>query len=54
MFNLTSGIALLAASIVAGALWELIGPGATFFAGALITTIALAALPLARRKIKAQ
>lgn len=54
VFNLISGIALLAASIVAGALWDSIGPGATFFAGALITTIALAALPLARRKINAQ
>jgi len=52
MFNLVSGIALLAASIVAGALWDLIGPAGTFFAGALITAVALAALPLARRRIK--
>ncbi len=52
MFNLVSGIALLAASIVAGALWDLIGPAGTFFAGALITTVALATLPLARRRIK--
>ena len=52
MFNLVSGIALLAASIIAGALWDLIGPAGTFFAGALITAVALAALPLARRRIK--
>jgi MFS family permease len=49
MFNLVTGLALLAASIIAGALWDLIGPAGTFFAGALITAIALAALPLARR-----
>jgi len=30
MFNLVSGIALLAASIIAGALWDLIGPAGTF------------------------
>jgi MFS family permease len=49
MFNLVSGVALLIASIVAGALWDVIGPSGTFFAGALITAIALATLPLAHR-----
>lgn len=53
MFNLVSGIATLAASIVAGALWDAIGPDGTFLAGALFTAIALAALPLARRKAAA-
>jgi MFS family permease len=48
VFNLVSGIALLAASIIAGALWGMIGPAGTFYAGALFTTIALALLPLAR------
>jgi len=52
MFNLVSGLALLAASIIAGALWELIGPSGTFFAGALITAVALAALPLARKFVR--
>ena len=51
MFNLVSGVALLAASIVAGALWDLVGPAGTFLAGALITAIALAALPFARRRV---
>jgi len=53
MFNLVSGVALLAASIIAGALWDLIGPSGTFFAGALITAVALAVLPFAHRKIQA-
>ena len=51
MFNLVSGIALLAASIIAGALWDVIGPDGTFFAGALFTAVALAALPLVRRRV---
>jgi MFS family permease len=49
IFNLVSGVALLAASIIAGALWELTGPSGTFLAGAAFTAVALAALPLARR-----
>jgi MFS family permease len=53
VFNLVSGVATLAASIVAGALWDRIGPDGTFLAGALFTVIALAALPLARRKAAA-
>lgn len=46
VFNLASGIALLVASALAGFLWEAIGPGATFFAGAAFTIVA--ALALAR------
>jgi len=38
-FNLASGIALLAASVIAGALWQFAGPAATFWAGALIAGI---------------
>ena len=52
VFNLVSGIALLVASIVAGALWDWVGPAGTFLAGALITAVALAALPLARRRVR--
>lgn len=52
VFNLVSGIALLVASILAGALWDVIGPDATFLAGAVFTAVALAVLPLARRKVK--
>ena len=33
-FNLISGIAVLLASIVAGLLWDRVGPAATFYAGA--------------------
>jgi len=44
VFNLASGIALLVASAVAGALWQAIGPAATFTAGAAFTAIAWAAL----------
>src|SRR4029077_17242825 len=39
VFNFVSGIALLLASITAGALWELVGPHATFMAGAVFTMI---------------
>ena len=48
MFNLVSGVAMLAASIVAGALWDIGGPAGTFLAGAAFTAIALAALPFVR------
>jgi MFS family permease len=50
VFNLVSGIALLVASIVAGALWELVGPEGTFLAGAAFTAAALVVLPWARRR----
>jgi MFS family permease len=50
MFNLVSGVALLAASIIAGALWDLVGPRGTFLAGALITATALAVLPFTHRR----
>jgi MFS family permease len=49
VFNLVSGLAMLAASIIAGALWDVIGPDGTFIAGAVFTAIALAALPYAHR-----
>jgi MFS family permease len=48
-FNLVSGVALLAASVIAGALWDVIGPDGTFLAGALFTAVALAVLPFAHR-----
>ena len=49
MFNLITGLALLAASIIAGALWDLIGPQGTFLAGALFATLALVGLVAKRR-----
>ena len=55
VFNLVSGVALLAASIIAGGLWQWVGPDGTFLAGALITAVALAVLPLAhRRRMRAE
>jgi MFS family permease len=50
VFNLVSGLAMLLASIVAGGLWDAIGPDGTFLAGAGFTAIALAVLPFAHRK----
>src|SRR5215472_14851393 len=40
-FNFASGIALLLASLIAGALWQVIGPSATFVAGATFMVIGL-------------
>ncbi len=44
VFNLVSGLALLAASVIAGALWDAIGPKGTFLAGAALAGISLAGL----------
>jgi MFS family permease len=49
LFNFASGIALLAASLIAGVLWEQIGPSATFLAGAIFTLLGLGSILLARR-----
>jgi len=53
MFNLVTGLAMLVASVIAGSLWDNIGPRGTFLAGALFTAAALAALPLLRRRLVA-
>lgn len=42
VFNLASGVALLAASVIAGGLWTLAGPAMTFYAGAGFAGVALA------------
>jgi MFS family permease len=49
MFNLVTGAAMLFASLIAGALWDLSGPRGTFLAGAALTALALAVLPALRR-----
>lgn len=46
LFNLASGLAMLVASVLAGALWDRFGAAATFHAGALFATMALALLLL--------
>jgi MFS family permease len=51
MFNFLGGIALLAASIIAGALWDATGPKGTFVAGATFTTVALLGLLAVRRRL---
>ena len=44
VYNLVSGLALLAASVVAGVLWDAEGPSVTFLAGATLSVICLAGL----------
>ncbi|HNO76402.1 MAG TPA: MFS transporter [Nitrosomonas mobilis] len=44
VFNLVSGLALLAASVLAGGLWTVFGPAITFYAGAAIAAVALLGL----------
>src|SRR5260370_30462943 len=43
-FNLMSGLAMLASSVVAGELWDRFGAGATFYAGAGFCVLTLSAL----------
>ena len=50
VFDLVSGLAMLAASVIAGGLWDWIGPDGTFIAGAVFTAIALAVLPFAHKR----
>ena len=49
VFNLVSGLAMLAASASAGLLWDLFGPQATFLGGAAFAFVALAFLFAFRR-----
>jgi len=44
VFNLVIGLALLAASIIAGGLWTMFGPAMTFYTGAVFSSVALAGL----------
>lgn len=48
LFNFCTGIALLLASVIAGFLWETVGPAATFLWGATFATIGLSGLVFAR------
>ena len=54
MYNLLTGLALLAASIIAGALWDWIGPQATFLTGAAITAVSLVGFVLLGGRASAQ
>jgi MFS family permease len=48
IFNFIGGVALLAASIIAGVLWDVIGPQGTFLAGAAFTIVAVVGLAILR------
>jgi MFS family permease len=50
LFNLVSGILLLAASTLAGGLWQSLGAAATFLAGAAFAGLALIGLLLQRHR----
>jgi len=52
MFNLITGVALLIASVVAGALWDITGPQGTFLAGAAFTLLTLAGLFVIRARLR--
>src|SRR5882672_807134 len=52
MFNLMTGVALLVASVVAGALWDLTGPQGTFLAGAAFTVLTLVGLFVIRGRLR--
>ena len=47
-FNLCTGLSMLVASVVAGLLWDIHGPAATFLCGAFFTLLALGGLLLMR------
>jgi MFS family permease len=49
VFHMIAGIMLLAASLIAGLLWDKVGPSATFYAGIAFTAAALAGLMAVRR-----
>lgn len=51
IFNLLTGVALLAASVIAGALWDVIGPSATFLAGAGFAALAMLGLIALRARL---
>lgn len=53
VFNLLAGAAALAASLIAGALWNASGPKAAFLAGAAFTAAALAGLVAVRGRLRA-
>jgi len=51
VFNLMTGVALLVASLIAGALWDMAGPQATFLAGAAFALLTLAGLLVIRGRL---
>jgi MFS family permease len=54
VFNLAIGVAMLAASVIAGVLWDQFGPAGTFGAGAGFAFLAVAGVLVVRRRITAR
>lgn len=54
MFNLVTGLALLAASVIAGALWDAAGPKSTFLGGAGFAALTVAGLFAIRERLGRQ
>lgn len=52
MFNLVCGLALLAASVIAGALWDVAGPAGTFVAGAAFAALSALGLLRVRKRLR--
>jgi len=52
LFNLASGVAMLAGGVTAGALWDAYGPTATFLFGGVVTVVALLSFLLIRRRLQ--
>ncbi|QEN91293.1 MFS transporter [Labrys sp. KNU-23] len=52
VYNLVTGLALLVASVTAGLIWEMVGPGGTFLTGAGFATLATVGLLLVRSRLK--
>jgi MFS family permease len=53
-FNLASGIAMLIASVLAGLLWDKLGAGVTFYAGAVFSLLAFMMLALRKTDQKSR
>jgi MFS family permease len=54
VFNFVAGVAVLAASVLAGLLWDRFGPTGTFAAGAILSLISLVGLAFAGRQPKSE
>lgn len=52
IFNMVAGVSLLAASVIAGILWDVLGPKATFLAGAGFAAAALLLLLIPKKAQK--
>ena len=52
LFNLISGLAMLAASVIAGGLWHVFGPALTFQAGAAFAGLCLLLMVLRPHRAK--